>query len=248
MEKINCEIIKDLLPGYVEGLTSDYTNQAVSTHLETCNGCREIYEAMTREMTPPAGEKIPEPARLTAFFRKVQSGAFIKGILIASVIFLVIEGLSSGWKYVKDRVPVPLEAVSAESYQMEDGSVYVCVRVEEEYPVTHGWEWTSDLPIRVQAGMDQMRYSWLYWLEAHLPVIGGEYDTNEMVLIIPEAEAEEAVVLYEESGGDEEEVRTKILYEHETGLPAASEEMEQRVKDHEVYNYWLVDAPGYEAR
>lgn len=175
-------------------------------------------------------------------FRKVQSKTLKKGVLIISAVLLMIVGLSWAWKYAKYRIPVPPDAVSAKNYRMEDGSIYVRIQVEEDYSVTHGWEWTSDMPIRVRAGMDQMRFSWLSWLEAYLPATEKGYDTNEMVLVIPKEEAGDAVVLYEEQdeSGDS---AVKVLYDRGSELLEATEEMEERVKDHEVYNYWLVDAP-----
>ena len=43
-EDLNCEIVKDLLPNYIEGLTSEYTNEAMKRHFETCESCKEAYE------------------------------------------------------------------------------------------------------------------------------------------------------------------------------------------------------------
>lgn len=45
-DKLRCEIVKDLLPGYVEGLTSNVTNEAVKEHLQNCAKCTEAYERM----------------------------------------------------------------------------------------------------------------------------------------------------------------------------------------------------------
>lgn len=45
-EKIKCEIIQDLLPSYVDGLTSEVTNETVNDHLKACADCRKVYERM----------------------------------------------------------------------------------------------------------------------------------------------------------------------------------------------------------
>lgn len=45
--ELNCEIVKDLLPNYIEGLTSDETAAAVKAHIEGCEACRGIYREMT---------------------------------------------------------------------------------------------------------------------------------------------------------------------------------------------------------
>ena len=44
---LTCEIVRDLLPGYVDKLTSPETNEAVETHLKGCADCRAIFASMT---------------------------------------------------------------------------------------------------------------------------------------------------------------------------------------------------------
>jgi len=45
-EGLKCEIIKDLLPSYVEKLTSDVTNEAVESHIKDCNDCKKLLDDM----------------------------------------------------------------------------------------------------------------------------------------------------------------------------------------------------------
>lgn len=44
--KIPCEMIQDLMPLYVEHLTSDVTNYQVQEHLNECGECKENYQRM----------------------------------------------------------------------------------------------------------------------------------------------------------------------------------------------------------
>ena len=46
--KENCKIVKDLLPSYIDGLTSEETQKYIETHLEECNECKEILENMKK--------------------------------------------------------------------------------------------------------------------------------------------------------------------------------------------------------
>lgn len=57
--QINCDIIKDLIPLYSEGLCSDAGKAAVERHIEGCEGCRKLLEtSVPREKTPPVpGER-----------------------------------------------------------------------------------------------------------------------------------------------------------------------------------------------
>ena len=43
---LTCEIVRDLLPSYVDGLTNDVSNQAVEQHMKICENCRKIYHEM----------------------------------------------------------------------------------------------------------------------------------------------------------------------------------------------------------
>ena len=64
MQKIPCEVIKDLLPSYVDGLTSAETNRLVKEHLASCGDCRRLFEAMQAPL--PETEAIPFRVRLPA--------------------------------------------------------------------------------------------------------------------------------------------------------------------------------------
>lgn len=60
MENISCNIVKDLLPLYVDGVLSEETAQAVEHHLETCENCQKDYETMRRELILPSSPKVQE--------------------------------------------------------------------------------------------------------------------------------------------------------------------------------------------
>lgn len=45
-KNIDCHIIQDLLPSYVDGLTSDYTNQVIEEHMKQCESCTQILTRM----------------------------------------------------------------------------------------------------------------------------------------------------------------------------------------------------------
>ena len=40
MNKIPCEVIQDLMPSYIDGLTSPVTSRVVEEHVEGCEKCR----------------------------------------------------------------------------------------------------------------------------------------------------------------------------------------------------------------
>ena len=40
---LTCEVVRDLLPSYVDGLTNDVSNQAVEQHIKICENCQKLY-------------------------------------------------------------------------------------------------------------------------------------------------------------------------------------------------------------
>lgn len=49
-EKIDCKIVQDLLPNYIEKLTNQETNAFVEGHLQECAECKNVYENMQKEI------------------------------------------------------------------------------------------------------------------------------------------------------------------------------------------------------
>ena len=46
MSKIPCEVIQDLMPSYVDGLTNPVTDKIIEEHVEECEKCRQTLETM----------------------------------------------------------------------------------------------------------------------------------------------------------------------------------------------------------
>ena len=44
-----CKIICDLLPSYIDGLTTEDTNQYIEEHLDNCKDCKEVLEKMRKD-------------------------------------------------------------------------------------------------------------------------------------------------------------------------------------------------------
>ena len=60
MNELPCEVVRDLLPSYVDGLTSGTTNELVDGHMEDCAACRAALEDMRAPGTEAAEEKEKE--------------------------------------------------------------------------------------------------------------------------------------------------------------------------------------------
>lgn len=88
--KIPCDMIQDLLPLYVDGLTRRTTSEEIEGHLETCARCRESHERMKASMETGAEERRQETGREIDYLRALRRKNIRNIILGAAAVFLVM--------------------------------------------------------------------------------------------------------------------------------------------------------------
>ena len=49
MDRMHCDIVKDLLPLYVDDVCSEKSKIAIEEHLEECEECRSYFEILKEE-------------------------------------------------------------------------------------------------------------------------------------------------------------------------------------------------------
>jgi hypothetical protein len=86
-------VVKDLLPGYVDGICSEETNAEIAEHLKDCRECESVYSAMKapepKTAAPSAGERID-------YLRKIRKRnarrVFIAAcsVLLCAALFVLI--------------------------------------------------------------------------------------------------------------------------------------------------------------
>lgn len=96
--QLTCPIVRDLLPLYLEGLTSRQTNQAIEAHLANCPACAQYKETLASPIPPPPDqtEREKEPDYLKAIRRRSLRKA-AAAALIAIVAVLTVIGLQTFW-------------------------------------------------------------------------------------------------------------------------------------------------------
>lgn len=108
MKKLSCEIIKDLLPLYSDGVCSPESRQAVEEHLPDCPACRSLYRQISRTeidraLTAEAGAVVAKQKR--RFRRKsflvgtVFAGIFMIPILVCLIVNLAV-GAALDWFFI----------------------------------------------------------------------------------------------------------------------------------------------------
>ena len=90
--KTTCEIIKDLLPLYYDGVCSAESRVLVEEHINECSSCEKLLSIISEELAHPVIE--PDEAKpmehLRAVWKKEKAKSFIKGILIVIMVCAAI--------------------------------------------------------------------------------------------------------------------------------------------------------------
>ena len=99
-QDLNCMIVQDLLPNYIEKLTSDATNQAVEEHISTCEQCNELLNIMSAEITT----KETAPKMELKFLKKIKPTRLIAAmscILLALILSYML--YASEYEFTSDK-------------------------------------------------------------------------------------------------------------------------------------------------
>lgn len=117
--RLNCEIVQDLLPNYIEGLTGESTNQSIRAHLAGCEECRRALELMTRDTQGMKGA----PPKQINFMKKIKRRQWlITGVSVAIVAALLI---GAYYLYGTRDFPVPASDVTiSDVYRTQDGTIH----------------------------------------------------------------------------------------------------------------------------
>ncbi len=87
---MKCDIVRDLMPGYIDGVISEAGSSAVREHMEGCGECRRIFAEMKEEV---AGQSTPKEQAALDGFKKIRSrtrylkvAAALGGLLLAALV------------------------------------------------------------------------------------------------------------------------------------------------------------------
>lgn len=91
MKQVDCDIIKDLLPSYIDKTASNSTNELVEEHLQNCEDCTSILENMNSVVDESKRINIQEEQiDYLKGFKKDKKISIIKSILIVIIAILGI--------------------------------------------------------------------------------------------------------------------------------------------------------------
>ena len=137
MERLPCEVVRDLLPTYADGLTGEKTNALMGAHLETCSDCRAALDAMR------APEAVPETDRAELDYlkknRKRNRRVWLWSLLAAALVICAVLaarafviGSEATPDWLLSRVEVEGDTLTLSATPMDSVGAVGSVRFEEE--------------------------------------------------------------------------------------------------------------------
>ena len=96
MSEVNCEVIEDLLPLYVENIASPSSRVLVEEHLASCERCRELEKSMRTEVHLPKDIDTKPLKRISShLFRKKLTEVALTVLIMTLFAMLLILHLNS---------------------------------------------------------------------------------------------------------------------------------------------------------
>lgn len=123
-DTLKCEVVRDLLPNYIEELTSAETNDAVYRHMERCEACKKLHEKLKADMAVPKFEK-KDLLRLLRAIRKARLTHIILAVLGSIVLMWSI-----GFVLSAPLSPISPEEIAVQNiYELSNGSLVIEYKV-----------------------------------------------------------------------------------------------------------------------
>lgn len=134
---LTCGVVRDLLPSYVEGLTSDETNAAVENHLAGCPDCTARRDAMAAPEESASAEQSREVDYLKTVKRK--SGRRVV-IAVLCTVLLILAGFAA--KIFVIGTPAQEQDLFVAEAVEQNG--ILCLSISTPSSATAFWGWRVD--------------------------------------------------------------------------------------------------------
>lgn len=115
MKNVECPIIQDILPLYVDQITSVETNELVKTHLQSCEACKQEYEAMASTIHIPNETAIEGFQTVKKEMKRKKRALFL--VTSIATLFMTLSAVFAIFAY---QIPLKYEDITLEIEKNND--------------------------------------------------------------------------------------------------------------------------------
>ena len=241
---MKCEIIRDLLPSYVDGLTSEESNREITAHVAECAPCKEILEQMQEEMQTKEEKEGRKINPFRKFNRRMMSAvavavavcvgvggfgykAFARGFAINPQEITMEPKLEGDMLYLNFEVKDGVLVHSASMYDQTMASIDLrkawASPGDAEQNEPNRFRWGMNLRALTVGSGERMEMQLIDGGLAVVEVpnensvtIDNESGTTNAAVMFEEGDSVTAVVLGDESEFDTDEYTVNVNYGNET--------------------------------
>ena len=257
MKNTPCEVIKDLLPLYVDDICSEKSKYIIEEHLVECEKCRNYLDSLKGDI--PSIDTEPDVAEIqeaeTSFFKNVKHKMIIQkwffcGTLLAIAfgLFVIYEN-PMGNKFL-NKIPLLDKRISvmdievSDVYQLEKGYIYFTLNSKKPFSIQTYYAILSEDESRgynesYEDGYNRVTVKRSLWDE----IFGEAIITTQMSFVVPlKEEVDDAIhesIHFYYEGKDGEKI---TIWEEGDALEKAPDWVERRIVDDSSYNQVIVFA------
>ena len=124
--KYECDIVKDLMPLYIDDLLSEISKRFVEDHINSCESCRAYYEKLSKEVKIPISrESRFSDLKPIEYLKENLSKKIIKKVLAT----LLVVGLCVGSFLFTYLYKLPVDPQMMEFYEKDN---YLMMKYQEK--------------------------------------------------------------------------------------------------------------------
>lgn len=255
MNNTTCEMVKDLIPLYVDGVCSEGSKVFIREHLEECEECRKYLASIEDGSTPviPDSEIDEMQKSETSFLKKVKHKIAIQKLVFCGTLFAIVFGLFVLYENpmeneLLNKIPVLDKRISitdvqiSEVCQLKNGYVYFTLTSKkpfsiQTYQAIASMDKNTSYTESFDNGYNVVTVKRSRWEE----MFGGAITMNQVSFAVPLSENMDGAIhesdhLYYEGKNGE---KITIWKEGET-LEKAPDWIESKVVDLNTYNKVIV--------
>ena len=122
MKSVNCDVIQDLLPSYLDKISSESTNKLIEEHLQSCLKCQEVLKSMNKDIDGKIIENQDEQIDFLKGYRKNKIRSVIFAVALTIIIILLV-GIIGTYLFIKfedTRYNIDLNDVNVEYMYIDE--------------------------------------------------------------------------------------------------------------------------------
>ena len=140
MDKIKCEVIRDLMPLVADEVASEESKELVNEHMEDCEVCKAYYAGMTAQMLRNSMPEDGPTGAFVKFTKQMKKRVRMKKVMVALTaafvaLCVVIVGACVVYDRMNTSVHMDIDKTQAWLWRESNGEVNLAIRMKEGY----GW-------------------------------------------------------------------------------------------------------------